>query len=338
MAAAIDRAVLPRPEDRGTLEDLRDALDGALDAADRTVGPVAASSLEEFATGEHAALAWPAAEDEADRPLGRGVAQRLFAASAAGALCGAVLSSLPASAAPAAAAPAFGAAAAAFAVLMLPRAGWLLSVCALGAWLAWAGLPGVTVLLAAAALPTMLLLPSRGVLWSAPAGAPLLGVFGLGLAWPAFAGRAAGGLTRAALGALGLWWLVLAEAIAGPRLLLGEVPGTPAPHVWEGSAVHAVERRARAAALARRAADRAGLGGGVLGSPADRPGPSLRAGRRRRVRLGGGAGRRNRRGRRRVALAGPRAVGPRTRDRRGRRRRRVPSCPPQPRNNPSSMG
>ena len=147
--------------------------------------------------------------------------------------------SLPPSAAPAAAAPAFGAAAAAFAVLMLPRAGWLLSVCALGAWLAWAGLPGVTVLLAAAALPTVLLLPSRGVLWSAPAGAPLLGVFGLGLAWPAFAGRAAGGLTRAALGALGLWWLVLAEAIAGPRLLLGEVPGTPAPHVWEGSAVHA---------------------------------------------------------------------------------------------------
>nr|HMS62924.1 serine/threonine-protein kinase [Solirubrobacteraceae bacterium] len=38
--AALDRAVLPRPEDRGTLEDLRLALDDAVDGAARAPGPV----------------------------------------------------------------------------------------------------------------------------------------------------------------------------------------------------------------------------------------------------------------------------------------------------------
>ncbi|HVP01755.1 MAG TPA: hypothetical protein VMT10_04225, partial [Solirubrobacteraceae bacterium] len=165
---------------------------------------------------------------------------RLLAAAGAAALCGGALSLLPPGAQPPPGGALAAAAAAAAAVLALPRAGWLLMLAGVGAWAAHGGLPGITILLAAAALPTVLLLPRDGVLWSAPALAPVLGLAGLALAWPAAAGQARHGLQRAALGGLGLWWLALAEPIAGPRLLLGDVPGTPAPHVWEGSAVHTV--------------------------------------------------------------------------------------------------
>jgi hypothetical protein len=49
---------------------------------------------------------------------------------------------------------------------------------------------------------------------------------------------------RAALGALGYWWLALAEPLVGRRLWLGPAPGTPARAAWEGSldttAVHVI--------------------------------------------------------------------------------------------------
>lgn len=121
-------------------------------------------------------------------------------------------------------------------VLLLPRAGWLLAVGASAAWLAGSGLEGLAVLLVAAALPVPLLLPRRGVLWSTPALAPLLAVPGLALLWPALAGQARGGWRRGALGALGLWWILLAEPLARPMLLLGDPRGLPLRSVWEGSA------------------------------------------------------------------------------------------------------
>jgi len=251
LAAAIDRAVQPHPEDRGSLDDLRRALRSALERADTRVGPVGGPALE-LSDGEVHVLDEP-------RPLGRAVRPedrepfpaaavsgagtlpaRLLAAAGAAALCGGALSLLPPGAQPPPGGALAAAAAAAAAVLALPRAGWLLMLAGVGAWAAHGGLPGITILLAAAALPTVLLLPRDGVLWSAPALAPVLGLAGLALAWPAAAGQARHGLQRAALGGLGLWWLALAEPIAGPRLLLGDVPGTPAPHVWEGSAVHTV--------------------------------------------------------------------------------------------------
>jgi hypothetical protein len=46
-------------------------------------------------------------------------------------------------------------------------------------------------------------------------------------AYPALAGRARGPLTRAALGALGAWWTLLASALAQRSLLL-VAPATPA--------------------------------------------------------------------------------------------------------------
>jgi hypothetical protein len=40
---------------------------------------------------------------------------------------------------------------------------------------------------------------------------------------------------RAALGALGYWWLVLAEPLLGKHLWLGPLAGTPSRAAWEGS-------------------------------------------------------------------------------------------------------
>ena len=77
--------------------------------------------------------------------------------------------------------------------------------------------PGAAVLVAAAALPVPLLLRRRGTAWSVPALAPLLGLVALAGAYPALAGRARGPLTRAALGALGAWWALLAAPLLGER-------------------------------------------------------------------------------------------------------------------------
>lgn len=231
--AAIDRAVLPRPEDRGTPEDLRLALDAAVDGAAREAGPVAVDPL----TPRYASPV-PAR----DRPQ-RGtpaVTRRAAAATAAAALVAATIGAAPAELAPGPGAPLAAGAAAALAVFLLPRAGWLLAAAGLVVWLAAAGLPGASVLVVAAVLPTVLLLPRDGLLWSVPVGAPLLGLAAIALAWPALAGQARDWTQRAALGALGLWWLALAEALAGPRLLLGDAPGTAARVLWEGSATRAV--------------------------------------------------------------------------------------------------
>jgi serine/threonine protein kinase len=134
--------------------------------------------------------------------------------------------------------PAAGAAAAGLAVLVLPRLGWLAMVGTLLAWLA-ATAPGVALLVAVAAAPVPVLLPRRGLAWSAAAAAPLLGVVGLAGAWPALAGQARGWRTRAALGALGGLWLVLAEALTSQRLLAGQPRDVLAARAWDGSAFDA---------------------------------------------------------------------------------------------------
>ena len=58
------------------------------------------------------------------------------------------------------------------------------------------------------------------------------------------AGQAARWRNRATLGALGYWWLILAEPLLSRQLWLGEPAGTPPRAVWEGSltstAVHVV--------------------------------------------------------------------------------------------------
>jgi hypothetical protein len=215
LCAAIDRAVLPRPEQRGTIEDLRSALAVALPHAGDEAGTIAGSPLEGLAG---------AAEP---RPRIRPV-PRLLAGVAAGALVTGALAWLgPAPPLH----PAAAGAAAAGAVAILPRAGWLGLALALAAWLAGDGRAGVAMLILGAAVPTAVLLRRGGALWSAPAVAPALGVAGLAGAWPALAGQVARPGHRAALAALGGWWLALAEALSDRRLAAGPPrldPGWPA--------------------------------------------------------------------------------------------------------------
>ncbi|MEA2137279.1 MAG: eukaryotic-like serine/threonine-protein kinase, partial [Solirubrobacteraceae bacterium] len=136
-------------------------------------------------------------------------------------------------------APAAGALAAAVVVLPLPRLGWLAMVGVLLTWLV-ATAPGIALLVALAAAPVALLLPRRGATWSLPAAAPALGLLGLAGAWPALAGQARGWTARAALGALGGLWLVLAEALTSDVLLFGQPRDVLAPGAWQGSAIDAV--------------------------------------------------------------------------------------------------
>jgi serine/threonine protein kinase len=114
-------------------------------------------------------------------------------------------------------------------VAALPRLGWLASAGALAVWLAAAGEAGAALVIALGALVTPLLAPWRPTIWGLPAGAPALGVLGLAGAWPALAGRARGALTRAALGAAGWVWTLLATAISGTNLYLRAPPSELTP-------------------------------------------------------------------------------------------------------------
>jgi hypothetical protein len=94
----------------------------------------------------------------------------------------------------------------------LPRLLWVLTAVALIAWQAAAGRLGLSLLLIAGALPLLLAMPSRAsVGWLTPALAPLLGLIGVAAAFPASASLPSSPRMRACLGALGYWWLCLAQ-------------------------------------------------------------------------------------------------------------------------------
>src|SRR6185295_714035 len=109
---------------------------------------------------------------------------------------------------------------------LLPRVGWLVTAVTLLALLVDEQ-PGAAVLVAAAVVPVPLALRRRGSAWSLPALAPLLGLVALAGVYPAIAGRARGALTRAALGALGAWWALLAAPLLDVAILGGEQAAPP---------------------------------------------------------------------------------------------------------------
>ena len=209
----------PDPEARGTLDELAGALADALPAVSDDGGTIAPHPLERttrlpplgrVAAGAAAAgmtaLALAAA---ADPP-------RWAATAGAGAATGAsdVL-----------VAPLTAAAAAFLLVALFPRVGWLIAAAGCVAALAgpW---PEAAALVAAAAVVPPLLLRRRGLTWSVPAAAPALGLAGLAGAYPAVAGRVRGVWARAALGAAGLWWLLLAEPLLDREIAVGTAPGS----------------------------------------------------------------------------------------------------------------
>jgi eukaryotic-like serine/threonine-protein kinase len=213
LVAAIDRALRPAPEERGELRELRAALDEAQPEVSDEGGTLPAL---------------PRGRVRAPRGAGR-----LAAGAAAGGLAVGATTLAPGDV------PAgLVAAATAAAVMLLPRVGWLAAAIAAIAWLAAppAREPGTAVVVAAGLLACPLLVPRAGRAWSLPALAPLLGVVGLAAAFCAVAGQARTWPRRAALGALGLWWTVLAEALAGRELYLGPPRDVTAPGDWADSA------------------------------------------------------------------------------------------------------
>jgi hypothetical protein len=111
---------------------------------------------------------------------------------------------------------------------------------ALAVWQTAAGRAGVGLLALAALLPIVLLPVGRRAQggsggWLLCALAPVLGLAGLAGAFPPIAGQAARWRMRAAFGALGYWWLALAEPLLARHLWLGPRAGTPARAAWEGS-------------------------------------------------------------------------------------------------------
>jgi hypothetical protein len=238
---AIDAALEPEPGERGTLEDLREALIDAEDRVDDEPGLVTEGPLEALTErtrtwrdrreDRRAQEPWPAEdrappEDTAERPgplvrrraprttlLGRAFAG-LSGAALAWWACDALPVDLTLGGAVTAPQTAAVAAAAGIAVALLPRLGWLAAVAALAIVL---GPERTTLVVLAAAAPVVLLVPRHGALWSLPAAAPALGALGIAGAYPALAGQARTLPARAILGALGAWWLGLADVVTDPR-------------------------------------------------------------------------------------------------------------------------
>ncbi|MGI8711705.1 MAG: hypothetical protein ACR2NR_00650, partial [Solirubrobacteraceae bacterium] len=121
------------------------------------------------------------------------------------------------------------------AVLLLPRLGWAAITVTLCAGAIIQHHSGAALVIAIAALVPVVLMPARPSAWPLSAVAPALGLIGLAGAWPAIASRARGPSQRAALGAVGWVWLLLAGALSGQTLYLPHISGAPLPSVWIGS-------------------------------------------------------------------------------------------------------
>jgi hypothetical protein len=217
LTTAIDRALAPVPEERGTLDDLYDALADALPAVSDDGGTIAPHPLE------RGLPVLPPA-------LGRLVAP----AAAAGLMTAALLGLTPEPAVPVP----LAALVAAVLVALLPRVGWLSTAVATVVLVGFGPYPrpGAGLLVLVAVLVPPLLLRRDGSAWSLPAAAPVLGLIGLSGAYPALAGRAPRLFTRATLGLAGGCWLVLAEPLLHRVLLFGPATGVEPRGSWDGGA------------------------------------------------------------------------------------------------------
>ncbi len=280
LCRAIDRALALEPQRRGTLADLRAALSAAAPRLGQIRGTVSparfersiaarqaeaglpdfelssdvASGLEPGApdfglvpdgpglspgTGVPGGVAPESPGSRVDR-LSRAAIPRRAVAAAGTALLVGLATLLPGPHPPVGAGALVLVAAAA--VALLPRLGWLAAAFAALGWLA-ASSPsrgGLALVLAAALLTCPLLRPRGGWTWSLPTLAPLLGLAGLSGAFPVLAGSLRGPWSRAALGALGYWWLAIAETLLGRTLWLGPPPATPALGRWQGAPTTAI--------------------------------------------------------------------------------------------------
>ncbi|HEX8123518.1 MAG TPA: serine/threonine-protein kinase [Solirubrobacteraceae bacterium] len=259
LCEALDAALDPDPEQRGSVGELRAALAAAEREVDDEPGVVEAGTMETFVdrtrvwrerrddraeqrawVGDGDGWSDAAAAERRDLEMAErsGVAPadrraieghrprvepatlpgRILAGLAAGALAGWALHNLPvdltAGGSFSEVDPFLAAVAVGGAVALLPRLAWLVALAAL---LAGLGAEPVTVVVAAAVVPVILLVPRQGTLWSLPAAGAALDALGLAGVYPALAGEARTLPARAALGALGFWWLTLAAIVTDPH-------------------------------------------------------------------------------------------------------------------------
>jgi hypothetical protein len=216
LSAALDRALSVEPSRRGTVADLRAALTASLSGK-----PERARRFARRSAGPATALT--------DR------GERLVAGAGAAALSATALATILG---PHPIGVDIGVAVAAFALAALaPSAGWLVLAFGLVSWLALAGQPGTAVVLCVAFAPVPVLLAADPWLWSVPLLGPVLGALGVAAAYPGVAARggAASPWRRAALGALGYWWVAITEALANKRFFFGVGAGARPRSTWDGS-------------------------------------------------------------------------------------------------------
>jgi len=272
LGRAIDLALRPRPRERGTLDELRGALaqclplvedhpgvvtgarprradrgigrpdvqwtDGPMRSAEQQVGPVRSA---EQRVSPHAPPGAPSPgidKDGCELQQHARWPARALAAAAAAASTGWLTAHLLA---PTPLAPAVAALAAALLIASLPRLGWLTLTTALIVVAGAQQRPGAVLILALASLTPVVLNPVTGTDWPLAAGAPALALLtpALAGAWPALAARAPTVWRRAALGASGWIWLVLASPINGAGLYLAQP--APSPAQWTTSLQQTVD-------------------------------------------------------------------------------------------------
>jgi tRNA A-37 threonylcarbamoyl transferase component Bud32 len=251
MSAAIDRALRPRIDERGTVLDLRDGLAGGVGQAGEEAGVVTGAfdrgprdPDEEEVTATRLFSAHPPADDRAT-PLADGDPSRLIWQARALAAIGSagtvawldhlLLAPHATLTVPAA----LAAVIAAGLTLLLPRIGWMALVGYVCLAAVLQGHAGAATLVGIGALVPMILLPGSPMLWSVSAAAPALGLLGLAGGWPALAGWAHRPWRRMMLGAGGWAWLALAGSLAG-RTLYEPRPGPSVDRgAWTGSLIHA---------------------------------------------------------------------------------------------------
>jgi hypothetical protein len=236
LTRAIDRALAPSPRDRGSLADLGHALERALDGHDDEAPPrppILPRARTRVAPppprprSPYTREPWT--DHAPEYEPGRVPAAGVHAANTPAPHATAVPTPVVVPGDAAAELPARRG------HLALPRLVWLGCALAGIVWQVLAGRPGVA-LLAAGALAPLLALPRRsGPAWMLAALAPALGLVGLAGAFPAIAGQPRRWRERAALGALGYWWLTLAEPLLAERLWLGVPANAPSRAAWEGS-------------------------------------------------------------------------------------------------------
>jgi hypothetical protein len=247
MARAIDRALRPRIDERGTLRELREGLAGGVEHVGDEPGIVSGAFDRR-----------PEDDDERDEPLfthrhepyeplpepdpSRLVWQARALAGAGAAASAAWLVHLVLKPGDALTLPlALVALVAGALTVLLPRLGWLALAAYVCGAAALQGAAGAAVIVAAGMLVPMILLPAGATLWPLAATAPALGYLSLAGAWPALAGYAHSPWRRMMLGAIGWLWLCLAAPLAGRRLYEARPPASLHRHAWAGSVTQAVD-------------------------------------------------------------------------------------------------